>query len=120
MVNEKKGNKRSTLSDVVTREYTIHLHKYVHGSSFKKRTPKAIKAIKEFAVKSMGTQDVRLDPALNKAVWHRGVKNVDHRIRVRLSRKRNESEDSKNKLFTYVTYVKVPSFKGLLTETVDE
>ena len=28
---------RSALQDVVTREYTIHLHKCVHGRSFKKR-----------------------------------------------------------------------------------
>ena len=27
---------RSALKDVVTREYTIHLHKRVHGASFKK------------------------------------------------------------------------------------
>jgi hypothetical protein len=27
---------RSALNDVVTREYTVHLHKRVHGSSFKK------------------------------------------------------------------------------------
>lgn len=34
---EKKERKtRSALSDVVTREYTIHLHKHVHGLGFKK------------------------------------------------------------------------------------
>lgn len=44
---------RSALADVVTREYTIHLHKRVFGVSFKKRAPKAIKEIKDFARKSM-------------------------------------------------------------------
>jgi large subunit ribosomal protein L31e len=34
-------------------------------------------------------------------------------------RKRNEDEDAKEKLYTLVTYVEVDSFKGLLTETVD-
>ncbi|KAJ3301246.1 60S ribosomal protein L31 [Kappamyces sp. JEL0829] len=117
---EKKGAKKSALNEVVTRDYTIHLHTRVHNTSFKKRAPKAIKAIREFAQKTMGTKDVRLDPALNKQVWARGVKTVSHRIRVRLARKRNDDEDSKEKLYTYVTPVPVASFKGLQTQVVDQ
>jgi large subunit ribosomal protein L31e len=52
----------------------------VYGATFKKRTPKAVKAIKEFAKLHMvpsshprvlmmqGTTDVRIDPQLNKKV----------------------------------------------------
>jgi ribosomal protein L31E len=47
-------------------EYTIHLHKHVHGRSFKKRSPWAIKSVVEFANKTMGTKDVRIDPKLNE------------------------------------------------------
>lgn len=39
-------------------------------------------------------------------------RNVPYRIRVRLSRKRNEDEDSPNKLYTLVTYVPVTTFKS--------
>merc|ERR1712130_769138 len=63
----------------------------------------------------MGTKDVRVDSRLNKAVWEHGVRNVQYQIRVRLHRKRNEDEDSANKLYTYVTYVPVDTFKGLQT-----
>lgn len=118
-VATKKG-KRPTIADVVTREATVHLHKYVHGQSFKKRAPTAIKAIRAHATKMMGTTDVRLDPSLNKAVWNHGIRNVPHRIRVRLSRKRNDDEDAKEKLYTVVSHVRVASYKGLQTETVDE
>merc|ERR1719454_2508003 len=45
----------------------------------------------------MGTPDVRIDTRLNKHVWHKGVKNVPYRVRVRLARKRNEDEDSIHK-----------------------
>ncbi|OMJ08413.1 60S ribosomal protein L31 [Smittium culicis] len=114
------NTKKSALSEVVTREYTIHLHKYVHGSSFKKRTPKAIKAIREFAVKAMGTKDVRIDPSLNKAVWSRGVKHVATRMRIRLARCRNDDSSAKEKLYTLASFVPVSSFKGLETETIDE
>ena len=39
------GNKRKT-KDIVSREYTINLHKALHGTTFKKRAPKAIKAVR--------------------------------------------------------------------------
>lgn len=80
------GKTRSALKDVVTREYTIHLHKRVHGRSFKKRAPWAVKSIVDFAQKAMGTSDVRLDPKLNEAIWKQGIKTVPHRIRVKLER----------------------------------
>ena len=41
-------------------------------------------------------------------------RSVPFRVRVRLARKRNEDEDSPNKLYTLVTYVPVTSFKGKL------
>ena len=97
--------KRSAVDDVKTREYTIHLHKHVHDRAFKKRAPYSIKAIKAFAFKAMGTKDVRVDSKLNKHLWARGVKGVPHRVRVQLARKRNDSEDAKEKLYTLVTYV---------------
>ncbi|KAI0033013.1 60S ribosomal protein L31 [Vararia minispora EC-137] len=118
--SKKSGGKtRSALQDVVTREYTIHLHKHVHGRSFKKRAPTAIKAVKAFAQKAMGTTEVRLDPKLNQALWARGIKSVPHRIRVKLERKRNDEEGAKEKLFTYATHIPVLSFKGLETTVVD-
>jgi large subunit ribosomal protein L31e len=46
-------------------------------------------------------------------------RNVPFRVRVRLSRRRNDDEDSVNKLFTLVTYVPVATFKELQTENVD-
>lgn len=84
---KKDGRKqRSALSDVVTREYTIHLHKRVHDVAFKKRAPKAVKEVIKFAQKAMGTKDVRLDPKLNQELWKLGVRDCPRRIRVRLER----------------------------------
>uniref|UniRef100_A0AAY5KZM2 Large ribosomal subunit protein eL31 n=1 Tax=Esox lucius TaxID=8010 RepID=A0AAY5KZM2_ESOLU len=113
--NKKGGEKkkgRSAINEVVTREYTINIHKRIHGVSFKRRAPRALKEIRKFAMKEMGTPDVRIDTRLNKAVWTKGVRNVPYRMRVRLSRKRNEDEDSPNKLYTLVTYVPVTTYKG--------
>lgn len=42
--------------EVVTREYTIHLRKLLKGVGFKKRAPRAVKEVKAFAKKMMGTE----------------------------------------------------------------
>ncbi|KAH8625504.1 hypothetical protein IG631_19383 [Alternaria alternata] len=86
---------RSAIADVVAREYTIHLHK-------------------------RGTNDVRLDPQLNKKVWESGIKGVPFRLRVRISRKRNDEEGAKEKLYSYVQAVNVKDPKGLHTQIVED
>jgi len=120
MAPENKSKGRSAIADVVAREYTIHLHKRVHGAAFKKKAPKAIKEIKAFATKAMGTEDVRLDPLLNKEVWKSGIKGVPFRLRVRISRKRNNEEGAKHPLYSYVQAVNVKNPKGLQTTEVEE
>ena len=64
-------------------------------SGFKKRAPRAVRGIKAFVGKQMKTADVRIDSSLNKFVWHKGIRNVPFRVRVRMERKRNEDEDAK-------------------------
>ncbi|KAK1123617.1 hypothetical protein QLX08_007459 [Tetragonisca angustula] len=119
MAKSKEKKSKSAINEVVTREYTVNLHKRLHGVGFKKRAPRAIKEIRKFAEKQMGTPDVRIDTRLNKQLWSKGIRNVPFRVRVRLSRRRNDDEDSANKLYTLVTYIPVGSFKGLQTENVD-
>merc|ERR1719357_1007368 len=58
------------------------------------RVTRAIKEIKKFAEKQMGTNDVRIDTRLNKHLWSQGIKAVPFRVRVRLARLRNEDENS--------------------------
>jgi large subunit ribosomal protein L31e len=67
-----------------------------------------------------GTSDVRLDPALNKKVWENGVKGVAYRLRIRISRRRNDEEGAKEKLYSYVQAVNVKNPKGLHTVVVEE
>jgi len=119
MAKKREGRKKDVTNEIVTREYTINLHKRIHGVGFKKRAPRAIREIRKFAEKQMGTPDVRIDTRLNKQIWSQGVRHVPFRVRVRLSRKRNEDEDSVHKLYTLVTFVPVLSFKGLQTANVD-
>ena len=41
---------------------------------FKKRAPRAIKEIRKFAEKMMGTPDVRVETRLNKHIWSKGIR----------------------------------------------
>lgn len=70
--------------------------------------------------KIQGTKDVRLDPQLNKKVWESGVKGVPYRLRVRISRKRNDEEGAKEKLYSYVQAVNVKNARGLQTVVVED
>ena len=46
---------RTKSSDIVTREYTIHMSKRLYGVTFKKRAPRAIREVRQFAEKIMKT-----------------------------------------------------------------
>ncbi|XP_027072402.1 60S ribosomal protein L31 [Coffea eugenioides] len=118
MVDKTKGRKE----EVVTREYTINLHKRLHGCTFKKKAPKAIKEIRRFAQKAMGTTDVRVDVKLNKYIWSRGIRSVPRRVRVCIARKRNDDEDAKEELYSLVNVAEIPleGLKGLGTKIIED
>merc|ERR1712232_1536048 len=99
----------------------------VYGVAFKKRAPRAVRELRKIAGKVMGTpNDVRVESKINKAIWAKGVRNLPRRIRVRLSRKRNESDGAgagnKSAFYTLIQYVPVErhGFKRLQTENVTE
>lgn len=84
-----------------------------------------MRTVKAFAKKMMGTDDIRIDVGLNKYIWHKGIRNVPRRVRVKLERhvgvNDEADEDDDVKMYTIVKNVPVDTFKGLLTEeaTVD-
>ncbi|GJN22043.1 hypothetical protein PR202_gb09572 [Eleusine coracana subsp. coracana] len=139
-MSEKKRPAGSRKDEVVTREYTINLHKRLHGwyrlpspllllisastilNTFKKKAPNAIKEIRKFAQKSMGTADVRIDVKLNKHIWSSGIRSVPRRVRVRIARKRNDEEDAKEELYSLVTVAEIPpeGLKGLGTKVLED
>ena len=91
MPKEKAEQKTKTL------DVTINLHKLCHRATFKKKAKKAISQIKITAGKMMDTpQDVRIETKLNKFVWSKGIRNIPRRVRVRMSRKRNEDEEAEH------------------------
>ncbi|KAM9694217.1 large ribosomal subunit protein eL31-like [Trichechus inunguis] len=84
----------SATNEVMTGEYTINIHKHIHGVGFKKCAPWAIKKIWKFVMKEMGMPDVCTNTKLNKALWAKEIRNVPYHIHVQLFGKCNEDEDS--------------------------
>ncbi|KAK9822172.1 hypothetical protein WJX81_004885 [Elliptochloris bilobata] len=115
MVDKKKPRSK----EVVTREYTINLHKRLHNVTFKKKAPRAVKEVRKFAQKMMKTSDVRLDVKLNKEIWSKGIRNVPFRLRIRIERRRNDDEDAKEEMYSSVTIAEDQSTKGKGTIVVD-
>merc|ERR1712032_1774486 len=113
--------KAKKTNQVVTREYTINLHAKLDSRQFKKRAPRAVALVRKFATRTMKTKDVRIDVKLNKHLWSKGVRNVPRKIRVAISRKRNDDEEAKDDFYSYVTIADTPDgFGGLGTKVVDE
>ena len=61
---------------------------------------------------------MRIETNLNRYIWARGIRNVPRKVRVRVSRKRSEDEDAKEKFYCIVTHIDTPEegFAGLMTE----
>jgi large subunit ribosomal protein L31e len=51
----KEERDRKPKADIVTREYTVHMSKRLYGVTFKKRAPRAVREVKQFAIKTMKT-----------------------------------------------------------------
>ncbi|GAB2225352.1 hypothetical protein Drorol1_Dr00006144, partial [Drosera rotundifolia] len=94
----------------------------IESRTFKKKAPQAIKEIRQFSKKAMGTKDVRIDVKLYKHIWSRGIRSVPRRIRVRIARKRNDHEDAKEELYSLVTVAEIPpeGLRGLGTKVIDD
>lgn len=111
-----KKEQRTGLNETAI-DTTINIHKLAHRESFKKKAPTAVKKIKQLVSKMMKTSDVRIDPKLNQYVWGQGIRNLPHKVRVRISRKRNEEEgNTQGEFYSLVQHVHVEEFTGRLTE----
>jgi large subunit ribosomal protein L31e len=73
---------------VLEREYVVPLRRKCINTPQYKRTPKAIKTLKEFIAKHMkvferDTDNVRLDKNLNLEIWQRGIRKPMTKVKVK-------------------------------------
>lgn len=74
---EKKESKK-----VLERNYNIPLRKEYMKAPNWKRTPRAVKAIRDFVVKHAKSDNVKIGKYLNDFMWKHGIKNPPHHVKV--------------------------------------
>jgi large subunit ribosomal protein L31e len=72
----------------VEREYIINLRKDIAKVPNYKKTPKAVKSLKEFIARHMriperDVKKVKIDKWLNRELWFRGIKNPPTKLKVK-------------------------------------
>ena len=82
------AKKTETKTEKIEREYIIPLRYKGRAVPRYKKTPKAIKTIKEFLARHMKIKDrdlskIKIDKYLNEQMWFRGIKRPPHKIKVK-------------------------------------
>jgi large subunit ribosomal protein L31e len=81
--------KKEETKPKIEREYVIPLREKCRPVPRYKKTPKAIKTIKEFLARHMKVpgrdlNKIKLDMGLNETLWARGIKNPPHKVKVKV------------------------------------
>jgi large subunit ribosomal protein L31e len=76
-------------SEKIEREYVIPLREKCRPVPRYKKTPKAVKTIKEFLVRHMKIYDrdlnkIKIDRFLNEELWKRGIRKPLHKVKVKV------------------------------------
>jgi len=77
---KKKEEKPKT---VMERTYNVPLRKEFQKAPKWRRTKKAVKALREFIIKHMKSEEVKIGKYLNLRLWKHGIKNPPHHIKVK-------------------------------------
>lgn len=87
-VTEKKtAEEREEEEEKVVEEKSIKVNlRHAYLSYGRKAAPKAIKIVRKAASKAFRTEDVRLSPPVNEALWRRGKTKTERKITLRIQK----------------------------------
>jgi len=105
---------------MVERTYVVPLRKGWLKASRYRRAKKAVNTLREFLVKHMKSEDVRLMPELNLEIWKHGMKNPPSRVKINVSK--DDKGVVKAQLFgkPMAQEVKEEKKKGLMKKVVEK
>jgi large subunit ribosomal protein L31e len=64
------------------RSYNVPLRKSFRETAKHKKTPRAVRVLREFLKKHMKAEEVKLGMHLNEHMWKHGIKNPPHHVKV--------------------------------------
>ena len=50
------------------------------------RSPKAVRIVREFLMKHMKSEDIKIDNSVNEKIWERGIQKVPPKIKVKATK----------------------------------
>lgn len=118
------AKKQEKKSEKIEREYIIPLRRKFKRAVRYKKTPRAVKAVKEFLVQHMQIRDrdlnkIKLDIYLNEFLWRRGIKNPIHKVKVKAVKETNKDGDEIVNAYL-VDYPKDMEFKKKRLEKLEK
>jgi large subunit ribosomal protein L31e len=87
------------------RTYTIPLRKAFSRVPIYRRTPRAVKAVREFLQRHMKSTTIHIGKRLNEELWKRGIRNPPHKVKVTVTK--DENNIVKAELFGHALEEKV-------------
>ena len=76
------AKKKETKKEKLERTYNIPLRRKFRNIAKHKKTPKAVRTIKEFLKKHMKADNIKLGMHLNEYLWKHGIRNPPHHAKV--------------------------------------
>ncbi|MBD3164198.1 hypothetical protein GF323_03295 [Candidatus Woesearchaeota archaeon] len=77
-----KKDKKTEKKVILERVYNVPLRKEFLKASKRKRSKKAVTALREFLVRHMKSGKVRIGKYANLKIWENGIKNPPHHIKI--------------------------------------
>ena len=76
---------------IIERTYNVPLRKEFRKVPRWRKSKKAVTALREFLIKHMKSENVKLGKELNEEIWKHGIKNPPHHVKVTVT-KNNDGE----------------------------
>jgi large subunit ribosomal protein L31e len=67
---------------IIERTYNVPLRKEYQKVPRWRKTKKAVKALREFLVRHMKSENIKLDEDVNNELWKHGIRNPPHHLKV--------------------------------------
>ena len=85
------------MAKVIERTYNVPLRKEYRKVPRWRKTKKAVKALREFLVKHMKSENISIGEDVNNELWKHGIRNPPHHIKVNCAK--NDKGEVKVSLF---------------------
>lgn len=93
--------KNNTSKKVLERTYNVPLRREYQKVAYWKRTKKAVTAMRQFIIKHMKSENVKLGKELNDKLWQHGIRNPPHHVKITVTK--NEQGEVRAELFGVTT-----------------